>query len=421
MREEGEPTGSGEGRAGLPVGEGEVPVAVAVLEGHLAVGAGVLHDVAAAAHGVEPASVGGGHAGAAVRHVGVALGPDGPRGGVDELAGERHPHRPLHVVDVVGLGAVAVDADRLGVHPLHVELLDDHLGAGARGEAGLAGGDRKGAQQVAVGEDLHLVGAGIDLVDVGVADLEVDAARLLAVDAVARRQAVEVEVDRDVGPRLPVRRRAVVRLLVAHPVPGPALRGRARHLHVLLEERPVGDRDVEGHDDRHADAHGLAVQRRDRGEGLLGEREVDRVEAAGALHGAAVAAGGRGVDDVVGAGLEPVGRGPGAGGDLARDGAGRRRHLDRVERAALGTDRQRAVDRDGGSVGEARREAHRVGLGRLRSCRRARTVGATGAARAVGRGAARRESSGEHQQRGCQRRTTVRGAQVNGRASAHAT
>ena len=52
---------------------------------------------------VEPVGVLGAHAGAAVGDVGVALGADRPRRGVDELAGVGHPHRPLDVVDVVAV------------------------------------------------------------------------------------------------------------------------------------------------------------------------------------------------------------------------------------------------------------------------------------------------------------------------------
>ena len=47
---------------------------------------------------------------------------------------------------------------------------------------GLPVGDRDRAQQLAVGEDLHLVGLRVDLVDVRVADVEVDVTALLAVD-----------------------------------------------------------------------------------------------------------------------------------------------------------------------------------------------------------------------------------------------
>ena len=187
---------------------------------HGAVGAGVVDDVAADGHVVEPVGVAGAHAGAAVGDVGVALGADGPRGGVDELAGVGDPHRPLDVVDVVAVGAVDGDADGLGVHPLGVELLDDHLDARAGGELRLlAGGDRDGAEQLAVGDDLHLVGLHVHLVDVGVADAEVDLAVLLAVDAVAGIDAVDVEVDVDVGAGLPVLLRPVVDLGVAEPVP----------------------------------------------------------------------------------------------------------------------------------------------------------------------------------------------------------
>ncbi len=275
-------------------------------------------------------------------------------------------------------------------------------------------------RSVAVGEDLHLVGLRVDLVDVRVADLEVDAARLLAVDAVAGGQAVEVEVDRHVGAGLPVGRGAVVRLGVAHPVPRAALRRRARDLHVLLEERLVRHGEVEGHHDRHPDAHGLTVERGDGGVGLLVEREVDGVEAAGALDRTTVAARGGGVDDVVGARLETVGRRPGGALDLAGQRARRRGDLDRVEGAALGTHRERGVDRDGGGVGEARRETHRLGLRRLGRRARswpARAAGAALTVSATRRGGAGREAAREHQQGGGARRTT----QWTGRAVAHAT
>ena len=53
----------------------------------------------------------------------------------------------------------------------------------------------------------------------------------------------------------------------------PGWRGRGGDRHVLLERRPVGDRHVEGDDHRHADADGLAGQRRDGRVGLLVEGE----------------------------------------------------------------------------------------------------------------------------------------------------
>ncbi len=115
-----------------------VPVAVAVGEVHRLVGAGVLDDVSDVGHVVQPVGVGGAHAGAAMRHVRVTLAGDRPRGGVDELTGVGHPHRPLDAMDVVRVGAR--DPDGLGVHVLTGELLDDDLDAGARGVRRLLAG-----------------------------------------------------------------------------------------------------------------------------------------------------------------------------------------------------------------------------------------------------------------------------------------
>ena len=72
----------------------------------------------------------------------------------------------------------------------------------------------------------------------------------------------------------------------------------------------VGDGDVEGDDDRHADADGLALQRGDRRVGLLGERQVLGVEAGRARDPLAVAALRHRADHVVGARLEAPVRGP---------------------------------------------------------------------------------------------------------------
>ena len=94
--------------------------------------------------------------------------------------------------------------------------------------------------------------------------------------------------------------------------------GRAGDLHVLLERRLVGDREVERHDDGHADPDGLALQRSDRGVGLLVERQVAVWNAAGALDRLTVGAGRRRGDPVVGARLEQGRGGPGAALDPAR-------------------------------------------------------------------------------------------------------
>src|SRR4029077_6929217 len=143
----------------LPAAPGQVPVAVAVGERHLLARAGVLDHVARDALVVEPGGVVGAHAGAAVADVGVALRCDRPRCGVHELARVGDAHGVLNVVEVVAVGAVGVDADRLGVHPLVPDLLDDLLDPGAGRELWLLPcRDRDRAHQPAVAEDLHLVG-----------------------------------------------------------------------------------------------------------------------------------------------------------------------------------------------------------------------------------------------------------------------
>ena len=55
--------------------------------------------------------------------------------------------------------------------------------------------------------------------------------------------------------------------------------GSGGHAHVALEGGPVGDRDVEGDDDRHPDSHGLTVEGCHRRVGLLVEGQRLRGEA----------------------------------------------------------------------------------------------------------------------------------------------
>ena len=73
--------------------------------------------------------------------------------------------------------------------------------------------------------------------------------------------------------RLPVAARAPVHLGVADPVERAHLGRLADHLEVLLDRGLVGDGHVEPDDHRHADAHGLALERHEARVGLLVQRQ----------------------------------------------------------------------------------------------------------------------------------------------------
>src|SRR5690606_3375589 len=88
----------------------------------------------------EPLGVVGVHAHAAVADVGVALGVDGPRGGVHVFAAPGHPGGVVDI-EVVRLRGALGDAHRGAAHAYEGFLGEDHLDAVAGLEAGLPGGD----------------------------------------------------------------------------------------------------------------------------------------------------------------------------------------------------------------------------------------------------------------------------------------
>ena len=162
----------------------------------------------------------------------------------------------------------------------------------------------------------------------GVADLEVDLAALLAVDAVAGVDAVHVDVDRDVGAGLPVGLRAPVGLVVARAsTTSPAAAGSLVTVMFFSNDAWSVTGTSKVHDDRHADADRLAGQRGHGRVGLLVERQVLGAELRGLRDLLAVLAGRHGAHGVRRARLEAVGGGPrgAVGGELAGHLAGARR------------------------------------------------------------------------------------------------
>ena len=261
---------------------------------------------------------------------------------------------------------------------------------------GLAGGDRDGPQQLAVAEHLHLVGLRVDLVDVGAADVELHVAVLLAEDPGPGRNAVDVDVDAHVGAGSPVALRTPVDLVVAEPVPGAGLLGRGGDLEVLLDGRLVRDRDVERHDHGHADAHGLAVEWRHRGVGLLVEGQVDGREGGAQRLVGTVGAAGQGGHGVRRAGLEQPSGHPGhvVARHLPGHRAGGRGDGHLAQRAAVGLEGQPGVDGDvtrtlldvGHQADRRDLGLRRLGLTRGRAARRARP-GLRGGVRGLARAA----------------------------------
>ena len=176
-----------------------------------------------------------------------------------------------------------------------------------------------GASLVAVDADDEPVRGDVDRADDLAADLERHLLVLLAVDAVAGGQAVEAQIDLDVGAGRPEVLRPVVRDAVADPRPRSFDVLVGGDIHVALEELLVLDRKVERDDDRHAHADRLALERCDRRIGLLlqgerlgGERVLERaffLVVARALDG----------ELVLGARLETLGRDPLRAGDPAVD------------------------------------------------------------------------------------------------------
>ena len=150
----------------------------------------------------------------------------------------------------------------------------------------------------------------------------------------------------------PVLRRAPVHLGVADPVPR-ALLGRLRDdVQVLLDRGTVGDRDVEGHDHRHPDPHGLAGERRDGRVGLLVEGQPRGGEPGGPLDRRAAVDGRLAGHGVRRGRLEQRARGPGlpVRRQLPGDRAGLGADRDGGERAGVGRHREASVDRDGGGA-----------------------------------------------------------------------
>ena len=99
-------------------------------------------------------------------------------------------------------------------------------------------------------------------------------------------------------------------LVVAEPVPRALLGGLRDDVEVLLDRGAVGHRHVELHDHRHADAHGLAVQRREGRVGLLVEGQRRGAEVGRAGPRGAVRIGHRAHHGVRRAGLEQPAGGP---------------------------------------------------------------------------------------------------------------
>ncbi len=145
-------------------------------------------------------------------------------------------------------------------------LVDDGHRAVPRRVLGAARVDRQGAHGLAVLGHLHGVVGDRDIGADVVADLEGVGVVVHAVAAVAVADARHVGVDLHGRAGGPVRLRAPVGALVAHPVPGADHRLRGADLHVLLDggTRLGGHRVGEDHRDRHGHA--------DRGAGLRGDR-----------------------------------------------------------------------------------------------------------------------------------------------------
>ncbi|CAG6395508.1 putative Glycine--tRNA ligase [Actinacidiphila cocklensis] len=291
---------------------------------------------------------------------GVGRAEDGrvaPVVAVDEGARVAQPHGVRHVRDVVLALAVGVgEADRGAVHPGGlVLLLDDHL-AVVGGVALAAGGDRDGVDDLAVADDGHHVGLGVDRGDLRAAHVEADGLVLDAVDAGSALDALEVQVERDVRAGNPVGLRAQVEPLGVEPVADHLLPAAGRHGDAALDGGPVGlgYRVVELHRHRHADADGGAV---------LGREVADEVRRLG-RGGAEAGGGGRGLalrvdggrgDRVLGAVRQRAGRGPAllVGGQLARHRVpgGLGRHGHRGQGAAGDGDLDRPADLGAGGAG----------------------------------------------------------------------
>ncbi len=192
---------------------------------------------------------------AAVAGVVVAEGVAAPVVAVGEGAGVGEADGVRDVLDVV----LAAVADGLAVHPGDGELLaHDHLAVPGV-VAGLAGGDRDGPDDLAVLGDLHRVLLGVHDGDLVAADGELHGLVLLAVDAVAALDAVQVEVDGDLGAFLPVLLGAEVQAVVAEPVALDVDGRLGLDADGLLDRVRAGDAPGEAYGERHPDADRGAV------------------------------------------------------------------------------------------------------------------------------------------------------------------
>lgn len=243
-----------EGAFGAPLRGCEVPDgAPAVVDvGFVSSGVGGFDDVADEGVVVEPFSVVGGDVGAAVADVAFALGVDGPGGGVDEFAAVGHPHG-VFGVDFVGVvfGAAHGVVALLGVN-------DFGAGAAAVGVGVFAEGDGDGFEVLAVLDDVHVVGVGVDFHDEASADGEV-LGGVGAESGGGDEGAGEGEVDVDACAGLPVGVGAPDEGVVAEPAPAAGLGGCGGDGGALFDVLFVGDGAVEVDADGEADAVGLGA------------------------------------------------------------------------------------------------------------------------------------------------------------------
>ena len=231
----------------------------------------------------------------------VALGPDGPRGGVEVDAGVGHLRR----IGDVGLVTAGIQGEAVGggVHHQRVVLVTDGVGADRGLVAGHAHRGRHGPDDLTILLDDDLLGVVVGLGAEVVTDGEVRLTVLLAVHTVAEVLTEQVRLDVDLGARGPVVLRTPADLLGGDPVE------RTLDLRLGLDGDGVLDgltvrrNLVEAQRDGLADADGGAVER---GHRTVGEHV--RAEAGEALVQLLLA--GLRIQRVVAGVLEIAGGGP---------------------------------------------------------------------------------------------------------------
>src|SRR5262249_24074530 len=164
----------------------------------------------------------------------------------------------------VVIGVTRRDPDRPCVHDLDLVLLQHHLDAVACLEALFPGRDGHGSGKPAIDVDLHPERLRVDNAAYRLADGEGNVPFFVAIDTVARIDALQSHIKSDLPVGGPVFLGPIAHCFVVDPVPCTDNRRVGVHNEVALDRGAILYRGTEVHLDREADADRLAAERHDR-------------------------------------------------------------------------------------------------------------------------------------------------------------